>query len=328
MGRHNFLSIKDFSPEEVQYLLDLAGEMKAHPHAHAGVLKGKTLAMIFEKPSLRTRVSFDVGIQQLGGFSLYLSNAEINLGKRESVYDVAKNLERMVQAIMIRTYAHQIVERMAEYANIPIINGLTDYSHPCQAMADYLTIRELKGEVAGVKVAFVGDGNNVCHSLMFAGAQLGAHVLVATPPGYEPDGDAVKWAIERGAQTGGTCTVTHDALEAVADADVVYTDVWASMGQESQADERRRIFAPYQVNSQLFRRAKFDALFMHCLPAHRGDEVTDEVIDSAHSVVYQQAENRLHAQKAILLELMEFREVAVPAAAIPEIWPEYAGGGI
>src|SRR5579859_7456344 len=256
MGRHNFISIKDFSPEEIHYLLDLAREMKAHPSAHSGVLKGKTLAMIFEKPSLRTRVSFDVGIQQLGGFSLYLSNAEINLGKRESVYDVAKNLERMVQAIMIRTYAHQIVEQMAEYTNIPIINGLTDYSHPCQAMADYLTIQELKGDVAGLKIAFVGDGNNVCHSLMFAGAQLGARVWAACPAGYEPDGEAVKWAIERGSQTGGTCSVTHDPLEAVSEADVVYTDVWASMGQEAEAVERHRLFMPYQVNSELFRHAK------------------------------------------------------------------------
>ncbi|HKH97788.1 MAG TPA: ornithine carbamoyltransferase [Candidatus Sulfotelmatobacter sp.] len=309
MGRHNFLSIKDFSPEGIRYLLDLAREIKAHPSAHTAVLKGKTLAMIFEKPSLRTRVSFDVGIQQLGGFSLYLSNAEINLGKRESVYDIAKNLERMVQAIMIRTYAHDIVERMAEYASIPIINGLTDYSHPCQAMADYFTIQELKGEVAGLKVAFIGDGNNVCHSLMFAGAQLGAHVYVATPPRYEPKTEAVDWASRRGARTGGTCTLTHDPVEAATDADVIYTDVWASMGQEAEAAERRRVFVPYQVNSRLFRHAKFDAVFMHCLPAHRGDEVTDEVIDSPHSVVYQQAENRLHTQKAILLELMQYREV-------------------
>jgi len=309
MGRHNFLSIKDFSPEEIRYLLDLAREIKSHPSAHHGALTGKTLAMIFEKPSLRTRVSFDVGIQQLGGFSLYLSNAEINLGKRESLYDVAKNLERMVQAIMIRTYAHDIVEKMAEYASIPIINGLTDYSHPCQAMADYLTMLELKGDIAGLKVAFVGDGNNVCHSLMFAGAQLGAHVWIATPETYEPNPDAVEWAVQRGWRTGGTCTLTHDPVEAARDADVIYTDVWASMGQESQADERRKIFAPYQVNSELFRHAKFDAHFMHCLPAHRGDEVTNEVIDSPHSVVYQQAENRLHAQKAILLELMQYHEV-------------------
>lgn len=312
MGRHNFVSIRDFSPEEIRYLLDLAHEIKTHPEAHHGVLKGKTLALLFEKPSLRTRVSFDVGVQQLGGFSLYLSNAEINLGKRESVYDVAKNLERLVQAIMIRTYAHEIVEQMAAYASIPVINGLTDYSHPCQAMADYMTMIELKGDVRGLKVAFIGDGNNVCHSLMFAGAQLGAHVWVACPAGYEPDVSAVQWAIARGSQTGGTCTVTRDPAEAVNAADVIYTDVWASMGQEHEAQARRQLFLPYQVNADLFRHAKFDALFMHCLPAHRGDEVTDEVIDSAHSVVYQQAENRLHAQKAILLELMQYREVAEP----------------
>jgi ornithine carbamoyltransferase len=312
MGRHNFLSIKDLSPEEIRYLLDLAREIKSHPSAHSGALKGKTLAMIFEKPSLRTRVSFDVGIQQLGGFSLNLTNAEISLGKRESVYDIAKNLERMVQAIMIRTFAHEIVERFAEYASIPVINGLTDYSHPCQAMADYFTMQELKGDVAGLKVAYVGDGNNVCHSLMFAGAQLGAHVWVATPEGYEPKAEAVEWALQRGTKTGGTCTLTHDPVEAVSEADVVYTDVWASMGQEAEAEMRRKLFVPYQVNSELFGKAKFDALFMHCLPAHRGDEVTNEVIDSPHSVVYQQAENRLHAQKAILLELMQYREVPEP----------------
>lgn len=313
MGRHNFLSIRDFSPEEIRYLLELASEIKSHPSAHTGALKGKTLAMIFEKPSLRTRVSFDVGIQQLGGFALYLSNAEISLGKRESIYDVMKNLERMVQAIMIRTYAHEIVEQMAMYASIPVINGLTDFSHPCQAMADYLTMLELKHSVAGLKVAYIGDGNNVCHSLMFTGAQLGANVWVATPRGYEPKPDAMQWARQRGQQTGGTLTVTEDPAEAAADADVIYTDVWASMGQEKEAESRRKTFAPYQVNSDLFRRAKFDALFMHCLPAHRGDEVTDEVIDSPHSVVYQQAENRLHAQKAILLELMQYREVLEPA---------------
>jgi len=312
MGRHNFLSIRDFSPEEIRYLLDLAREMKAHPSAHSGALKGKTLAMIFEKPSLRTRVSFDVGIQQLGGFSLYLSRAEINLGQRESVYDISKNLERMVQAIMVRTFSHEIVEQMAEYASIPIINGLTDYSHPCQAMADYLTMTELKGDIRGLKVAYIGDGNNVCHSLMFAGAQLGANVWVATPPGFAPKDDAVQWVRERGQKTGARLVLTTDAVEAATGADIIYTDVWASMGQESEAETRRRIFGPYQVNAQLFRHAKFDALFMHCLPAHRGDEVTDDVIDSAHSIVYQQAENRLHAQKAILLELMEFREVREP----------------
>ena len=312
MGRRNFLSIKSFSPEEIRYLLDLATEMKSHPSAHAGALRGKALALILEKPSLRTRVSFDVGIHQLGGFALYLSNAEIKLGQRESIYDVVKNLERMVQAIMIRTYAHETIEQMAEYSSIPIINGLTDFSHPCQAMADYLTMLEFKGDVKGLKIAFVGDGNNVCHSLMFAGAQLGAHVRVATPSGYEPKSDAVQWAFECCQKTGGTCNLTNDPVEAVTDADIIYTDVWASMGQEAEAEKRRKVFVPFQVNSRLFRHARFDALFMHCLPAHRGEEVTDEVMHSAHSVVYQQAENRLHAQKAILLELMHERGALEP----------------
>jgi ornithine carbamoyltransferase len=301
----DFLTIRDFTPQQIEHLLKLAKDIKAKPGDYTESLKGKTLAMIFEKPSLRTRVTFDVGIHQLGGFSLYLSPAEINLGKRESVYDVAKNLERMVQGIMIRTFAHDIVERMAEHARIPIINGLTDYSHPCQAMADYLTVMEMKGKVAGVKLAYVGDGNNVAHSLMFAGAQLGAHVAIGCPKGYEPDAAALKWAVERGKQTGGTCTVTNDAAEAVSGADAVYTDVWASMGQEAEAEQRRKIFLPYQVNGALFAKAKPDAIFMHCLPAHRGDEVTDEVIDSPRSVVFQEAENRLHAQKAIMLELMK-----------------------
>src|SRR3954447_8182388 len=214
----DFLSIRDFTPEEVGRLLNKAIDMKLHPEAYTETLKGKTLALIFEKPSLRTRVTFDVGIHQLGGFSLYLSPAEINLGKRESVYDVAKNLERVVQGIMIRTFAHDIVEKMAEYASIPIINGLTDYSHPCQAMADYLTLHEFKGELKGLKLAYVGDGNNVAHSLMFAGAQLGVHVCIATPKGYEPDAKAIAWAQKRGEETGSTCTVTNDAALAVGNA--------------------------------------------------------------------------------------------------------------
>ncbi len=301
----DFLSIRDFAPAEIQRLLEMARRVKAHPASCAGMLAGKTLALIFEKPSLRTRVTFDVAIYQLGGHPLYLSPAEINLGKRESVYDVAKNLERMVQGIMIRTFAHQIVEQLAEHAAIPVINGLTDYSHPCQALADYLTLLEVKGKVAGLKVAFLGDGNNVAHSLMFAGAQLGAHVWVATPVGCEPRADAVRWARERAAQTGGSCTLTNDPRPAAAEADAVYTDVWTSMGQEAAAEGRRRAFAPYQVNASLFSWAKQDAIFMHCLPAHRGEEVTNEVIDSRRSVVFLQAENRLHAQKAILLELLK-----------------------
>jgi ornithine carbamoyltransferase len=305
MTSQDFLSIRDFSPEEIRQLLDMAATIKANPDQYSASLKGKTLAMIFEKPSLRTRVSFDVGIHQLGGFSLYLSPAEINLGKRESIPDVARNLERMVQGIMIRTFAHAIVEEMAGYAHVPVINGLTDYSHPCQAMADYLTVLETKGRLEGVKLAFVGDGNNVAHSLMFAGARLGATVAVVTPKGYEPAEDAVWWTQEEGKKTGAQVILTNDPDEGVRGADVVYTDVWASMGQETEAEARRKVFLPYQVNGTLFSKAKPDAVFMHCLPAHRGDEVTDEVIDSPRSVVFQEAENRLHAQKAIMYALMK-----------------------
>ncbi|MGA7558445.1 MAG: ornithine carbamoyltransferase [Terriglobales bacterium] len=311
----DFLSIRDFSPSDIQYLLTLARQVKAHPSAYSGSLRRETLAMIFEKPSLRTRVTFDVGIQQLGGFSLYLSPAEINLGKRESVYDVAKNLERMVQGIMIRTFSHEIVEQMARYASIPVINGLTDYSHPCQAMADYLTIWEAKGDLEGLKVVFIGDGNNVARSLLFAGAQLGAHVWLASPPGYELDVESIQWARKRGAETGGTCTVTNDPDEAAAGADVIYTDVWASMGKETEAESRKHIFLPYQVDATLFRQARPDAIFLHCLPAHRGEEVTDDVIDSPRSLVFQQAENRLHSQKAIMLELMKGEFVKLPGLA-------------
>lgn len=300
----DFLSLRDFSPEQVRHLLDLAADIKADRGRFSKALEGQTLAMIFEKPSLRTRVTFDVGIHQLGGFSLYLSPAEINLGKRESIHDVAKNLERMVQGIMIRTFAHSIVEEMARHASVPVINGLTDFSHPCQAMADYLTIREVKGRTEGIKVVFVGDGNNVAHSLMFAGALLGSHVTVVTPPGYEPEADAVEWATAQAARTGGSCTVTTDLAAGVTGADVVYTDVWASMGQEAEAEARKQVFLRYQVNEAVFERAKPDAVFMHCLPAHRGEEVTPGVIDSPRSVVFQEAENRLHAQKAIMLELM------------------------
>ena len=305
MSVRSFVSIRDFAPSEIEYLLILGRQIKARPDRYAQALRGKTLAMIFEKPSLRTRVTFDVGIQQLGGFSLYLSPAEINLGQRESVYDVAKNLERMVQGIMIRTFAHQLVEEMATYASVPVINGLTDFSHPCQAMADYMTMWEIKGRLDKLKVAFVGDGNNVAHSLMFAGAQLGAEVRVATPRHYEPRADAIRFAQQRASETGGNCWVTHDMTEAVSGADVVYTDVWTSMGQEDEVEQRRKAFRAWQVNSELFRHAKHDAIFMHCLPAHRGEEVTTEVIDSPWSVVFQQAENRLHVQKAIMLELMK-----------------------
>ncbi|HXY25075.1 MAG TPA: ornithine carbamoyltransferase [Candidatus Acidoferrum sp.] len=301
----DFLSIRDLSPEEMEYLLFLGRQIKAHPSVYREALDGKTLALIFEKPSLRTRVSFDVGMHQLGGFCLYLSPAEISLGKRESIHDVAKNLERMVQGIVIRTFAHEIVEELATHCDVPVINGLTDFSHPCQALADYLTICEVKGHVRGIKIAFVGDGNNVAHSLLFGGAQLGAEVCIATPPDYEPRPEAVAWAQQRASRTHSKVTVTNDPRKAVAGADIVYTDVWTSMGQESEAHERRQVFRPYQVNGELFALAKPDAIFMHCLPAHRGEEVTTDVIDSARSVVFQQAENRVHVQKAIMIELMK-----------------------
>jgi ornithine carbamoyltransferase len=320
----DFVSIRDFTPDDVRHFLHVACQVKARPENFDDALKGKTLAMIFEKPSLRTRVTFDVGMEQLGGHALYLSPAEINLGKRESVYDVAKNLERMVQGIMIRTFAHQIVAELAKNAQIPVINGLTDYSHPCQAMADYLTMLEVKGHIAGLKVAYIGDGNNVARSLMFAGAQLGANVWIATPLGYEPDAETVAWCQQRCAETHASCTVTNDPEKACCNADVVYTDVWASMGQEDEALQRQEYFLPYQVNARLFGHAKPEAIFLHCLPAHRGDEVTDEVIDSPRSFVYQQAENRLHAQKAILLELMwekavEARPVRMADEAMVEL---------
>lgn len=309
MIANDFLSIRDFSPQQIEHVLDVACHVKADPAAYSTALKGKTLAMIFEKPSLRARVTFEVGIHQLGGFALCLSPAEIQLGKRESIYDLAKHLERVVQAIMISTFAHEIVEEMADYADIPVITGLTDYSDPCQAMADYLTMLELKGRVRGLKVAFVGDGNNVAHSLMFAGAQLGAQVTVATPAGYEPCQAAARWARLRARETGGSCAVVVDPFEAVAGADVVYTDAWTGTDREVESPVRGQAFALYQVNAELMSRARPEAVFMHSLPAHRGLEVADEVIDSLQSVVFQQAENRLHVQKAIMIELM--KDVAV-----------------
>lgn len=304
MKSQDFLTIRDLDREEICSILNHAAEMKLHPDRYATALKGKGLAMIFEKPSLRTRVSFDVGIHQLGGFSICLLPSDISLGKRESVYDVAKNLERMVNGIMIRTFAHKIAVDLAAASSIPVINGLTDYTHPCQAMADFMTIREKKGKLPGLKLCFVGDGNNVAHALMFAGARLGVNVTVACPLGYEPNDSALRQAREDAKHTKARIEVTHDPIGGVLDADVVYTDVWASMGQESEAGKRSAIFRPFQVNSSLMKHAKKDAVFMHCLPAHRGAEVTDDVIDSPASVVFQEAENRLHVQKAIMVELM------------------------
>ncbi|MDM7996084.1 MAG: ornithine carbamoyltransferase [Acidobacteriota bacterium] len=304
MKKKDFVSIRDWSTDELNELLRTARAMKADPGKYSRKLEGKALAMIFEKPSLRTRVSFDVGIHQLGGFSTLLTRDEINLGKRETISDVAKNLERMVQGIMIRTFGHENVEKMAEFASIPVINGLTDFSHPCQAMADFMTIQEVKGRLKGIRIAYVGDGNNVAHSLMYAAALLGANLAVATPEGYEPNPDVAKWASANAGAAGGRLEVVRDPVAAVSGADVVYTDVWASMGQESEAGKRQEDFRAYQVNAALVAHAKPDYVFMHCLPAHRGEEVAESVIDSPHSIVFQQAENRLHAQKAILFTLM------------------------
>jgi ornithine carbamoyltransferase len=304
MGKKDFISIRDWPAEELNALLASAREIKSDPSRYSGRLKGKALALLLEKPSLRTRVSFEVGVHQLGGYSLCLSKAEVNLGRRESARDVAKNLERMVQGIMIRTFSHEMVEKMAEEAAIPVINGLTDFSHPCQAMADYMTVIEVKGSLKGLKIAYIGDGNNVAHSLIFGAVRFGAHLVVSTPEDYVPKPEVVKWANENTAGTGCKFELLHDPVMAAKDADVIYTDVWASMGMESEAAERKKVFHPYQVNDSLVMHARPDYVFMHCLPAHRGEEVSDSVIDSPNSVVFQQAENRLHAQKAILLALM------------------------
>jgi ornithine carbamoyltransferase len=302
--RKDFLSIHDLSLYEFTKLIDLAKEVKAKPDRFRKRLKHQILAMIFQKPSLRTRMTFEVGMLQLGGEAVYLAPSDIQLGSREGVYDVGKNLERWVDGIMIRTFAHQNVIDLGQSCKIPVINGLTDLLHPCQAMADFLTLYENNKNLKSFKLAFVGDGNNVCHSLMFAAAKAGAKMAVATPAGYGPNPEIVRLAAEDGRDTGYALTLTQDPFEAASGADAVYTDVWASMGQEAEKEKRAKLFAPYQVNARLMAKAKPEAFFMHCLPAHREEEVTSEVLDSKQSVVYDQAENRLHAQKAILLTLM------------------------
>jgi len=300
----DFISIDDCSTKEIMSLLRLGAAIKAHPKKYRRALDGKMMALIFEKPSLRTRTTFTVGMSQLGGDSILLTPADISLGKRESVYDVAKNLERMVHGIMIRTFAHATCTSMALNARIPVINGLTDHEHPCQAMADFMTILEYRKDLRALKLAYVGDGNNVAHSLMLIAAKLGATLALGTPGAYRPD-PAVSARAEAIARLeGGALSWSEDPASAVRGADVVYTDTWASMGQEGEAQARRAVFAPYRVDRALFSLAKKDALFMHCLPAHRGEEVTDDVIDSPNSVVFTQAENRLHVQKAIMVELL------------------------
>jgi ornithine carbamoyltransferase len=301
----DFLSIHDISVYEFSEILDLTEKIKDKPRSFRHKLDQKVLAMIFEKPSLRTRMTFEVGMLQLGGEAIYLSPSDIQMGRRESTFDVGKNLERWVDGIMIRTFNHTIAADFAEASNIPVINALTDLLHPCQAMADFFTLREKKGALAGLKLAYVGDGNNVCHSLILASAKAGSQITIATPSGYEPDSKILMLAEEDGKETGFIYALTMDPGEAVTDVDAVYTDTWVSMGQETEKDDRLRTFMPFQVTGDLVAQAKPDAIFMHCLPAHRGEEVTDEVIDSDRSVVYDQAANRLHAQKAILLMLLE-----------------------
>lgn len=302
----DFLALADYKPEEIRYLIDLAIELKRKRKAGETYqpLKGKTLGMIFEKSSTRTRVSFEVGMYQLGGHALFLSKNDLQLGRGETVWDTAQTMSRYLDGIMIRTYAHRTVIELARGATVPVINGLTDYAHPCQALADYQTVLEHKGRLEGLKIAYIGDGNNMVHSLMVGAAKLGLHMSVASPEGYEPDKDLTRQAKDMGAETGSTIRVVRDPRDAIEGADVVYTDVWASMGFEAEQKEREMAFRNYQVNEELVKYAKSDYVFLHCLPAHRGEEVSAEIIDGSHSIVFDEAENRLHAQKAIMAAIM------------------------
>jgi ornithine carbamoyltransferase len=302
--KRDFLSLHDLSISETAGLLNLAAEVKAHPSAFEGLLQGTMAALIFEKPSLRTRVTFEVGLEQLGGHAIYLAPGEIGLGKREAVKDVARNLSRWVHVLVVRTFSQQVLEEMSAEANVPVINALSDLLHPCQTVADLLTLREAKGRLDGLRVAFVGDGNNVSMALAHGAAKTGMHLTIACPLGYRPYPYILAEAQADASITGAEIRIVDDPAEAVRGADAVYTDVWTSMGQESEAEERRSVFTPYQVNSALMALARPDALFLHCLPAHRGEEVAAEVLDGPQSVVLEQAENRLHAHKAILLALL------------------------
>ncbi len=302
----DFISLADFSAKQLWGWLELTRDLKAEWQAGGNrpILKGKTLGMIFQKPSLRTRVSFEMGMLHLGGNALYLSPNEIGLGGRESVADVARVLSRYVDGIMARVFAHDHVVELAQYSRVPVINGLSDATHPCQGLADLFTVWEKLGRLSGVKLAYVGDGNNVANSLLFGGAKLGLHVSVGTPVGYGVKETVLKRAAAFAAETGGEITTTNDPFAAVADADVIYTDVWTSMGQETEKAARAAIFPPFQINAKLVAAAKPTTIVMHCLPAHRGEEITDEVADGPQSVLFDQAENRMHAQKAILADLL------------------------
>jgi ornithine carbamoyltransferase len=299
--------LADLTPEQLGGLINLAVKLKQERQSGGNqpVLKNKTLGMIFAKPSLRTRVSFDMAMLHLGGHALYLSPNEISLGQRESVADMARVLSRYVDIIMARVFGHRDVLELAQYSRVPVINGLSDYSHPCQGMADLLTIYERFGTLRGIKLAYIGDGNNVANSLIFGAVLSGMNFSIASPAGYEISGDVVAKAKSLTAKSGSSLYFTHDPVEAVREADVIYTDVWTSMGQEAETQKRLEVFAPrYQINSGLVSKAKRNAIVMHCLPAHRGQEITDEIADGPHSALWDQAENRVHAQKAILVELL------------------------
>ncbi|MFH1453654.1 MAG: ornithine carbamoyltransferase [Armatimonadota bacterium] len=300
-------SNRDFSKEEMEYLFDLAAQLKEKQKngIEHHLLKGKTLGMIFEKSSTRTRVSFEAGMYQLGGYALYLSSSDLQLGRGETIADTAKVLSRYVDGIMARTYSHKTIEDLAKYGTVPVINGLSDLEHPCQVLCDYFTVLEKKGRLEGITLTYIGDGNNMANSLLLAGADLGVNVNIIHPGGYSPDKSIVEIAREKAKISGSVINIGSDIDEYIKNSDIIYTDVWISMGQEKETQERHEKFKAYQVNGALLAKASKDVLVMHCLPAHRGEEITDEVMDGPHSIVFDQAENRLHIQKAIMATLME-----------------------
>jgi ornithine carbamoyltransferase len=302
--QRDVLSVDDLSSEEVTRLLDLSQKVKAHPGDYGEALKGRSVALIFEKPSTRTRVSFELAVAATGGHAVTLSASELQLGRGETIEDTGRVLSRYVDAIVLRTFEQERLEVLARAASVPVINALSDFEHPCQCLADLLTVREVKGELAGRTLTFLGDGNNVAHSLLLGGAKTGMNIRVATPRGFEPIPLIVQRATEIASETGGSVLTTHDAREACAGADVLYTDGWASMGQESEASERALVFQAYQLDAEKVSLGRPDVIVLHCLPAHRGHEITAEVIDGPHSAVWDQAENRLHTQKALLLWLL------------------------
>jgi ornithine carbamoyltransferase len=304
LAPRDLVSVHDLSPAELLSLFDLTSMLKQRPAAFRGLLAGKQMVMFFEKPSLRTRLTFEAGMDSLGGSTFFVDQTASRLDARESLYDIAHNLERWVDLIVLRTYSHAVVEEMATYAAVPVINALSELEHPCQALADFFTLQEHFGDLKKLHFAYVGDGNNMAHSLLLAGASVGARVSIATPEAYALNPVIVTMAKAIAEETKATLRIMTDPRKAVAGADAVYTDAWASMGEEDEAEERAAIFAPYQVNASLMQLAKPHARFMHCLPAHRGQEVTDQVMDSVNSVVFDQAENRLHVQKAILVWLL------------------------